>query len=572
MRLVITFSVFLGVLFPSKAEVELLKNADFESSSFSGNWHCSDCRMTVHTENKYHGSQCVMISNRHHDWSGVRQSVVLEGGQWYVAKAYIRLLNMPPGVSYITVELMAHLTVNGHPKFATVGQIHMQQEKFGWTEVGGDFLTPDGTTSAYLYVQVHNATVNYLHDFSSVQKISTNSNWKSEAHARINSLRKAPITVRLANGASATGISIELKQQKHSFGFGAGVVASMMTDTHQVAYQDFVYKHFEWAVIVNALKWRLMEWTKGHINFDRPVNAIKVLQAHGIKIRGHNMFWGVDGHSPAWLQGMTPAEYITEMKLHVQQVISHTRGTLEHWDVNNENQHGDYFERHTGDPDITAKMFQWIHSQEPGVKLFINEYNVITNSQCTTATRNQAIQLLNMSIPVSFVGIQGHFHSSDINIDVVKYRLDKVAEAGLKIWITELTVSENDANKKAVALENLMTLFFSHPAVEGIMLWGFWDGAIHNAPAKLFEGPNLTPNAAGQVYLDLVEKSWKTDYSQTISPHTHLSTTGFLGDYVLNVKRDGHVIHQEPFSVDQSGKHVTVHLTGDHDVSHVAFG
>lgn len=39
------------------------------------------------------------------------------------------------------------------------------------------------------------------------------------------------------------------------------------------------------------------------------------------------MFWGVDGHSPAWLQGMTPAEYITEMKLHVQQVISHTRGT-----------------------------------------------------------------------------------------------------------------------------------------------------------------------------------------------------------------------------------------------------
>lgn len=50
---------------------------------------------------------------RHHDWSGVRQSVVLEGGQWYAAKVYIRLLNMPPGVSYITVELMAHLTVNG---------------------------------------------------------------------------------------------------------------------------------------------------------------------------------------------------------------------------------------------------------------------------------------------------------------------------------------------------------------------------------------------------------------------------------------------------------------------------
>lgn len=44
----------------------------------------------------------------------------------------------------------------------------------------------------------------------------------------------------------------------------------MMTDTHQVAYQDFVYKHFEWAVIVNALKWRLMEWTKVKVTVFNP--------------------------------------------------------------------------------------------------------------------------------------------------------------------------------------------------------------------------------------------------------------------------------------------------------------
>lgn len=51
----------------------------------------------------------------------------------------------------------------------------------------------------------------------------------------------------------------------------------MMTDTHQVAYQDFVYKHFEWAVIVNALKWRLMEWTKVKVigSFLSTVSVIK---------------------------------------------------------------------------------------------------------------------------------------------------------------------------------------------------------------------------------------------------------------------------------------------------------
>lgn len=38
MWLVIIFFVFFGVLFFSKVEVELLKNVDFESFFFSGNW------------------------------------------------------------------------------------------------------------------------------------------------------------------------------------------------------------------------------------------------------------------------------------------------------------------------------------------------------------------------------------------------------------------------------------------------------------------------------------------------------------------------------------------------------
>lgn len=61
---------------------------------------------------------------------------------------------------------------------------------------------------------------------------------------------------------------------------------------------------------------------------------------------------------------------------------------LEHWDVNNENLHGDWYERHTADPDITEKMFQWIHKQEPGVKLFLNDYQVITSSAETTVCSN----------------------------------------------------------------------------------------------------------------------------------------------------------------------------------------
>ena len=44
----------------------------------------------------------------------------------------------------------------------------------------------------------------------------------------------------------------------------------------------------------------------------------------------------------------------------------------------------------------------------------------------------------------------------------------------------------------AAGLTDLLTLYFSHPAVEGVLLWGFWDGLIWLDESKLAEGPNVT--------------------------------------------------------------------------------
>ena len=46
------------------AASELLQNADFESTSFSGNWVAVDCTLTSRTDDKFHGAHSVMISNR----------------------------------------------------------------------------------------------------------------------------------------------------------------------------------------------------------------------------------------------------------------------------------------------------------------------------------------------------------------------------------------------------------------------------------------------------------------------------------------------------------------------------
>ena len=51
---------------------------------------------------------------------------------------------------------------------------------------------------------------------------------------------------------------------------------------------------------------------------------------------------------------------------------------LEHWDVNNEDLHGDFFEQHTGNPNVTMQMFRDIHAVDPNVKLFLNDYAIMT--------------------------------------------------------------------------------------------------------------------------------------------------------------------------------------------------
>lgn len=56
---------------------------------------------------------------------------------------------------------------------------------------------------------------------------------------------------------------------------------------------------------------------------------------------------------------------------------------LEHWDVNNENLHGDFYERQTGNPNITMKMFQDIHQVDQNVKLFLNEFAIVEGDKAT---------------------------------------------------------------------------------------------------------------------------------------------------------------------------------------------
>lgn len=566
--------ILCSLVVHSHTATELLQNADFEQD-ISGHWHCNGCTVTK-SSTHYHGNYSAMVTHRKANWAGLQQTLSVTGGKTYVYRGYIKVLNTLSGHMYHTMDLMARMSVNGHNKFTLMSRMLYLRKDLGWVEIGGDITIPDGTSSIVIYPQISEPDINYLLDDMSFQELPVDNNFKNEAKSRIEKIRKSDIHISLQNPHSldTSNMEIEINQKKHLFGFGTAVSAQAITDPHQIKYQNFIYNNFEYAVIKNKLKWRLIEWTRGHANYQTATSAISALRAKGIKVRGHCMFWDVNGHSPAWLDGLSKTDMLSEMHKRVNDTINHTRGTLVHWDVNNENLHGDYFEKHLGDPDITAKMFHWMHAAEPNVKLFLNDYNVITSRQYTVPYKAQAVGLKAAGVPISGIGIQGHFHSSDFDINIVKHRLDKIAEAGIPIWITEMSVSDHDDHKKAEAIENLLTLYFSHPSVHGVLFWGFWDGDIGHNVNALATGANVTPNAAGLRYQQL-RQSWTSNFRQSLAhARDGLSFRGFHGEYELKVKKNGHVIETKTFSLGPNGNNVTINLQGSnsHPSSTSIFG
>ncbi|XP_052105798.1 anti-sigma-I factor RsgI6-like [Mytilus californianus] len=457
---------------------------------------------------------------------------------------------------------VTYKTTDGTSHYKQFANDQYHQKEFNWEEIGGDFYIPSGVSSAKVYIQINDHSVVYTLDHASCQQIPHDSQWQIKATDRIENTRKGRLNIKITSDGQldTNGLIVQIKQTKSKFAFGTAFRAQYVTDSIHKAYQDFLYNNFEWVVPENSLKWKQMEWSRGHVNYDKGIDAVKAVKAHGMKVRGHNMFWGVPSRLPRWLTGLSSTELLQELYDRVNGMIAKSRGMLEHWDVNNENLHGDFFEQHLPNPNVTNDMFRWIHNAEPNVKLFLNEFNVVSSSISTTAYTNQGKRFRIDKVPIYGMGIQSHLPSSTINMDSLKYRLDKVAESGLPIWITELTIMDSNESNKAAALEDVMTMFFSHPAIEGILLWGFWDGAAYDRRLALATGSSVTPNAAGRKWQELFHQRFRTNETHALSGQTSISQKVFYGDYQLIFRKNGVIVHTENINMDQDGQNIIINL------------
>ncbi|XP_060597011.1 uncharacterized protein LOC132750936 isoform X2 [Ruditapes philippinarum] len=518
------------------------------------------------------GSLSMQVSNRDANWKGLAQFVNVDGGSRYKLTAFVKLLNIANNKTYQDVQLIMKCEdENETAKYMKFGKTPLVQAG-QWYEVGGVRKINEGLHTCRFYVSTE-AHTDYLVDDASLVFVTEDPDWRIKANDRIKQHRKADITVRMTGDyAESTSLDIELQQTKHEFIFGSVVRAALLEDDDlNLPYQKVFYENYEWSVLGNALKWKQMQRKENFIDYPTPLTAMNTLASKGILLRCHCAVWGVDERVPDWVKLLKGQDLIDAVAERIEGVVNQTKGLCEHWDVNNEMLHGDFFERESGNPDITMDMFRQIHKWDDHPTLFLNDYNVISNCDVAVAMKDTAVRFQQAGVPIGGIGVQGHMR--DIDLTLVQARLDILAEADLPIVITEFAVNEINDTLKAEKLVDLMTIFFGHPSIDGVVFWGFWDGQIWEPEAAKFTGKNVEPNAAGLAYQELYQNTWRTRDFQTLRGLEEYTVTGFKGDYLLKVKHGGEILLTQEFQLSDEGIDLEIHLNGTSggspSVSHV---
>jgi endo-1,4-beta-xylanase len=196
-----------------------------------------------------------------------------------------------------------------------------------------------------------------------------------------------------------------------------------------------------------------------------------------------------------------------------------------------------FYKDRLGD-DIRAHMFRRAHELDPSAVLFVNDYSILDNDQRVEQYIEQVRHLQSQGAPVGGIGVQMHDAQrllgaqDSVHPEDVLRRLDRLSTLGLPIHLTEISSKTPDERQRADSLEALFRICFSHPAVEAILLWGFWANRHWmKREATLLES-DFTPLPAGQRISALLRDEWRTNLPPQ-EVDGELRFRGYYGTYEL---------------------------------------
>jgi endo-1,4-beta-xylanase len=231
-------------------------------------------------------------------------------------------------------------------------------------------------------------------------------------------------------------------------------------DLDHADYAKVAAEQFSSVTPGNEMKWQVVEPTRGTFDWSGADRLVGFANQHGQLVRGHTLVW----HSqlPGWLTSGVTAGTISDAQLrdllhqHIIDEATHFKGKIWQWDVANEffanswDAHpladgingDDFWVQHLGEG-ILADVFRWAHQADPKALLFYNDYNIAgedgTNAK-SDAVYAWARKMLTQGVPINGIGNQGHLDTQYGFPTKMTQDLQRFADLGLKVAITEADV------------------------------------------------------------------------------------------------------------------------------------
>jgi endo-1,4-beta-xylanase len=263
----------------------------------------------------------------------------------------------------------------------------------------------------------------------------------------------------LVGGTAATSSPTRFRPPGDSLRVAAAPIGlrigTALTPPEIQAYGQIAGDQFDVVTPGNEMKWQLVEPTRGTYDWSGGDNLVTFAKQHDQLVRGHTLVW--HNQLPNWLTTgvdngtISNAELRDLLRKHITDEVTHFRGKIWQWDVANEfftdsNPSGinpnDFWVARLG-AGILADAFRWAHAADPRALLFYNDYNIA--GEDGSNAKSDAVyawmqRMLAQGVPIDGVGDQGHLDTQYGFPTQMRTDLQRYADLGVKVAITEADV------------------------------------------------------------------------------------------------------------------------------------
>ncbi len=268
-------------------------------------------------------------------------------------------------------------------------------------------------------------------------------------------------------------------QRDFKIGFAAVLNAFELADNQ--LYLDTAASEFNMLTPENSHKMGWIQPRRGEFRFDDADALADYAEANNMLLHGHPLIWYAQ--LPDWVQRLDPSDAETVMLEHIDAVAGRYKGRIALWDVVNEALEDDGRLRQSiwfkgmGEGYI-GKAFEAARAVDPDAVLIYNDYDVVWENQKSDAMYALLQSELAAGTPIDGVGFQMHLRSGFDDYPSVERNLQRFADLGLDIYITEFDVAldaPDTLDTQAAVFQRSLEICLAQPRCKAMQAWGFTD-------------------------------------------------------------------------------------------------